>query len=173
MDYGHTNPSDNLLEFPTPDNVETNDNLDLTNPETSWDQPVSIEHDKKALGSEALASSLEMPPMPEQELGKPIPYTTNLEPITPPAEDTTTDADIAKEALEVKPESIKATETLNEAGIRAIEHEKQEYLHGDINEETFYQHVRGEMMPELIENYETPNWTAVQSKTADRKKRAA
>ena len=138
MDYGHTNPSDNSLEFPAPDNFETNDNLDLTNPETSWDQPVSIEHDKKALGSEALANSLEMPPMPEQELGKPIPYTTDLEPITQPAKDATTDADIAKEALEVKPESIKTTEYLNDEGVKAIDNLNEQLAQDAISIEEYY-----------------------------------
>ena len=143
MNYGHTNLPDNSLDFPTPDNFEVNNNLDSTNPEISWNQPASIEHDKKSLGSEALANSalansLEMPPSPEQELVKPVPYTTNLEPISQPVEDTTTDADIAKKALEVKPESIKTTEYLNDEGIKAIDNLNEQFMRDEIDIEHYY-----------------------------------
>lgn len=138
MDYGHTNLPDNSPEFSTPDNFEANNNLDLTNPETSWDQPVSIEHNKKALGSEALANSLEMPPSPEQELGKPIPYSTNLDPITQPANDMASDAEIAQKALDIKPEPIKTTEYLNDEGIKAVESLNERLMQGEISLDDYY-----------------------------------
>ena len=140
MDYGHTNLPDNSPVFSTPDNFEANDNLDLTNPETSWNQPVSIEHNKKALGSEALANSLEMPPSPEQELGKPIPYSTNLDPIAQPANDMTSDAEIAQKALDIKPEPIKTTEYLNDEGIKAIDDLNEQLAQDEIPLEDYYDH---------------------------------
>ena len=140
MDYGHTNLPDNSPVFSTPDSFEANDNLDLTNPETSWNQPVSIEHNKKALGSEALANSLEMPPSPEQELGKPIPYSTNLDPIAQPANDMTSDAEIAQKALDIKPEPIKTTEYLNDEGIKAIDDLNEQLAQDEIPLEDYYDH---------------------------------
>lgn len=138
MNYGHTNLPDNSPVFSTPDNFEANDNLDLTNPETSWNQPVSIEHNKKALGSEALANSLEMPPLPEQELGKPIPYSTNLDPIAQPANDMASDAEIAQKALDIKPEPIKTTENLNDEGIKAVESLNERLIQGEISLDDYY-----------------------------------
>lgn len=182
MDNGHTNPPDNLLKFPTPNNVEANDNLDLSNPETSWDQPISTEHDKKAIGSSALNPvELSMPPS-VSEATPPLGEITehSLQPEAAPklykfpsqqtSVDKETDANIVKDSLELGP--IKATESLNEAGIKRVNQEVQEFQQtGDAAR--LNRNVRSEMMPELMQGYETPNWTAVQPKTTSEEKRAA
>ena len=121
MNNGHTNPQDNLLKFPTPNNVEANDNLDLNNPETSWEQPIPTEHDKKAIGSSALNPvELSMPPS-TQEITPPLGEITehSLQPEAAPklhdqAQETTThDIGVIEDSLKpdivkfVNPESVK------------------------------------------------------------------
>lgn len=75
MDYGRTNPPTDTPDFFTSgagtndenvNNFEANNNLDLTNPESTWDQPMTPERDERAIGNKTKISS-ELP-MPTAEM---------------------------------------------------------------------------------------------------------
>ena len=154
MDYGHTTPPTNSPEFPTPDNFEANDNLDLTNPETSWDQPVSIEHDKKALGSEAL-NSLEAS-QSEQKLGEITPYLppgANPELFNQPSDDATPDADIVEKSLTPGLKSIKTTDRLSEDSVKIIDTSIEKFNQNNIDPASFYEEVRDAMETNIGNSY--------------------
>lgn len=154
MDYGHTPLTDNSAEFSSPSSFGGNENLAPEKQESTWDQPVSIEHDKKSLGSEALANSLEMPPLPDQELGKPIPYSTNLEPIVqPPVEDAATDADIVEKSLTTGLDSVKTTDRLAEESVKATDDFINKFEKGEIALEDFYDSSRDAMENNLNNSY--------------------
>lgn len=157
MDYGHTKPSTDPSELGSSVNSEVNNNLDLTNPETNWDQPAPIEHDKKALGSEALANSLEMPPLPEQELGQPIPYTTNLEPFSKPPEDVNSDASIIEDSLTpdiakfVNPKAVKEEGGKAPAHvIKAMDQIQEEFNRGEISPDHLTE-LRNDLIGEYLQ----------------------
>lgn len=155
MDYGHTTPPANSPEFPTPNNFEANDNLDLTNPETSWDQPVSIEHDKKALGSEAL-SSLEMPPSSEPKLGEITPYLppgADPELFNQPSDDVASDTKIVEKSLNPSIESIKTTDRLSDDSVKIIDSSIDKFNQNNIDAADFYEEVRNAMETNIGNSY--------------------
>ena len=165
MDNGHTNPPDNLLKFPTPNNVEANDNLDLSNPETSWDQPIPTEHDKKAIGSSALNPvELSMPPS-TQEITPPLGEITehSLQPEAAPkfyqfpleqnTTDKTTDANIVEESIATGLESVKTTDKLTEESVKATDEFINQFEKGKINLENFYDVSRDAMENNLDNSF--------------------
>lgn len=161
MDYGHPVPPTDTPEFFTSgagtndenlNNFEAEDNLDLTNPETSWDQPVSIEHDKKAIGSEAL-NSFENPSS-EPKLGEVTPY---LPPGADPKLYDQSPENAASNAAE-KPltpglESIKTTDRLSDDGVKVIDSSINKFNQGNIDAADFYEEVRNAMETNIGNSY--------------------
>ena len=165
MDNGHTNPPDNLLKFPTPNNVEANDNLDLSNPETNWDQPISTEHDKRAIGNSALNPvELSMPPsVPEATppLGEITEH--SLQPEAAPkiyqpasdqnAMDKESDTNIIEEAISSSLESVKTTDRLSEESVKATDDFINKFEKGEIELSDFYDSSRDAMENNLNNSY--------------------
>ena len=165
MDNGHTNPPDNLLKFPTPNNVEANDNLDLSNPETSWEQPIPTEHDKKAIGSSALNPvELSMPPS-TQEITPPLGEITehSLQPEAAPriyqsateqsSMNKESDTNIIEEAISPSLESVKTTDRLSEESVKATDDFINKFEKGEIELSDFYDSSRDAMENNLNNSY--------------------
>ena len=169
MDYGRTNPPTDTPEFFTSgagtndenvNNFEANNNLDLTNPESAWEQPMTLERDERAIGSKTKISS-ELP-MPTAEMPTAPKYGEIIDlesaPVPKPFPDQpgsnekteNHDTEPVERALTPSLESLKTTDRLSEEGVKAIENEKQEFIQTG-NAEKFYANVRTKMLPKHME----------------------
>ena len=171
MDYGRTNPSTDTPEFFTSDvgtndenvnNFEANNNLDLSNSASTWEQPVLIEHNERAIGNKTKISS-ELP-MPSSELpsspqlGEFIDLNPGSTPVPKPFEEQSEqgpanknqDIESFEHSFDASLESIKTTDRLSEEGVKAIENEKQDFIQTG-NAEQFYTNVRTKMLPKHME----------------------
>ena len=169
MDYGRTNLPTDEPDFFTSgagtndENVnsfEASDNLELNNPESSWNQPMTPERDERAIGSKTKVSSelpmptAEMPTTPKlgefidlENAPVPKPFPDESEELNPEHQD---DKEDAMQSSTPNLEAIKTTDRLSEEGIKAIENEKQEFIQTG-NAEQFYHNVRAKMLPTHME----------------------
>lgn len=160
MDYGQPTQSANIPDSftagagnnnPEINTFESENNLDLTNPESSWGQ--APERDPRTIGSK-VGKSAEMDlPMPEatspietpniHELGKVF---DREQPIVPsPSHQAKTpleDTKIIEESLSSNIEPIKITEKLNDSGIKFV-NDAENKLTADGNAEEYYDSIRG------------------------------
>ena len=151
MDNGHTTSSVN-----SPELIETDD---FEAGKTSWDQPMSVEHDKRDIGSKTRAS-FETPIASSEEsdelkLGEITPY---LPPgVDPKLYDEPTsaasDTDIVKESLTPNLDTIKTTDRLSEGSVKVIDSSISKFNQNNISPANFYEQVRNAMETNIENSY--------------------
>ena len=177
MDYGRTNPPTDTPDFFTSgagtndenvNNFEANNNIELNNPESSWNQPMTPERDQQSIGNKTIISS-ELP-MPTAEMPAAPRYgeIIDLNPESAPAPTPFPDQP-EQEPLErredtgevqyslVRNEKLSRNpEKLTDIEVKELNEVEREFLNDENAEKLFKE--RQSRVKEYINRFDNPYW---------------
>ena len=177
MDYGRTNPPTDTPGFFTSgagtndENVnsfEADNNLELNNPESSWNQPMTPERDQQSIGNKTMVSS-ELP-MPTSEIptapryGEIIDLNPESAPVPTPFPDQPNqevlehreNTEEAQYNLAQNEKPSRNPEKLTDIEVKELKEFEQEFLNDGDAEKLFKE--RQSRVKEYINRFDNPYW---------------